>query len=140
MYHSETQIRVRYAETDQMGYVYYGNYAQYYEVGRVEAMRQLGLSYKAMEISGIMMPVLSFNIKYIKPAYYDDLLTIKTSILELPKLRIIFNYETFNQEGVLLNVGETTLVFVDKVKNKTCVPPEFFFQSLKGYFLANVKD
>ena len=134
MYSSETQIRVRYAETDQMGYVYYGNYAQYYEVGRVEAMRQLGLSYKAMELSGVMMPVLSFSIKYIKPAFYDDVLTIKTSIKEMPSLRIVFNYETYNQEGLLLNVGETTLVFVDKVKNKTCMPPEAFQKTLKTFF------
>ena len=134
MYSSETQIRVRYAETDQMGYVYYGNYAQYYEVGRVEAMRQLGLSYKAMEVSGVMMPVLSFSIKYIKPAFYDDLLTIKTSIKELPALRIVFTYETFNQEGMLLNVGETTLAFIDKAKNKTCVPPESFLKKLQAFF------
>jgi acyl-CoA thioester hydrolase len=135
MYTSETVIRVRYAETDQMGYVYYGNYAQYYEVGRVEAMRQLGLSYKAMEETGIMMPVLNFTIKYIKPAFYDDLITIQTSIKELPSLRITFDYESYNQDDILLNVGATTLVFVDKIKNKTCVPPLGFLKSLEAFFV-----
>jgi acyl-CoA thioester hydrolase len=135
MYVSETQLRVRYAETDKMGYVYYGNYAQYYEVGRVEAMRQLGLSYKVMEDDGIMMPVLSFKIKYIKPAFYDDVITIKTTIKEIPQLRILFEYESYNQDGVLLNVGETTLVFIDMIKNKTCLPPPEFLKRLGEFFI-----
>ena len=134
MYISETKIRVRYAETDQMGYVYYGNYATYYEVGRVEAMRQLGLSYKAMEDSGIMMPVLSFKIKYIKPAYYDDEITIKTTVREMPLLKVHFEYESYNQQGVLLNIGETTLVFIDKSINKTCLPPANFLAELAFFF------
>lgn len=133
MYISETQIRVRYAETDQMGYVYYGNYAQYYEVGRVEALRQLGLSYKAMEDSGVMMPVLSFKIKYIKPAFYDDVITIKTIIKELPSLRVVFEYECYNQNNELLNIGETTLVFIDKSKNKACSPPAEFLNQLRQF-------
>ena len=99
MFTSTTQIRVRYAETDKMGYVYYGNYAQYYEVGRVEGLRDLGLSYRAMEDAGILLPVMEYQIKYFKPAYYDDLLTIKTTILELKGARIFFEYETLNQQG-----------------------------------------
>ena len=92
-----TNLRVRYAETDRMGYVYYGNYATYFEVGRVEAMKSIGMSYKKLEDSGIMMPVLEYKIKYFKPAFYDDELTIVTSIKELPMARITFFYETYNQ-------------------------------------------
>lgn len=134
MFISEAQIRVRYAETDQMGYVYYGNYAQYYEVGRVEAMRALGLSYKKLEESGVMLPVLSYNTKYIKPAVYDDLLTIKTSIMELPAVRINFEYECYNEAGTLLNTGATTLVFISKANNKPCLAPKDFVVALSRYF------
>jgi acyl-CoA thioester hydrolase len=90
MFLNETNLRVRYAETDRMGYVYYGNYAGYYEVGRVEALRSLGMSYREMEDSGIMLPVLTYSIKYFKPSYYDDLLTIQTIIPEIPGTRIKF--------------------------------------------------
>src|SRR4051812_22978661 len=120
MYVSETTVRVRYAETDRMGYVYYGNYAQYYEVGRVEALRQLGMSYRALEDSGIMLPVLDYSVKFFKPAFYDDLLTIKTSITEIPQVRIKFLYEIFNEKGDKLNEGETTLVFIDVKSGKPC--------------------
>lgn len=134
MFISETQVRVRYAETDQMGYVYYGNYAQYYEVGRVEAMRSLGLSYKQMEENGIMLPVLTYNVKYIKPAVYDDLLTIKTTIKEIPAIRIHFEYECFNEAGTLLNVGSTTLVFINRQNNKPCQAPADFSKAVSVYF------
>ena len=93
MYTFETKLRVRYSETDQMGYVYYGNYASYFEVARVDMLRSIDLSYKAMEESGIMMPVLELKSKYIKPAFYDDLLTVKVIIREIPQTRILFNYE-----------------------------------------------
>lgn len=134
MYISETTIRVRYAETDKMGYVYYGNYNQYYEVGRVEALRQLDYSYKKMEEDGIMLPVYTCNIKYLKPAFYDDLLVIKTSIKEMPRVKMIFEYEIFNQKNELLNIGSTTLVFVDIKTNKPCVAPLFLLEKIKIYF------
>lgn len=134
MFTSETKIRVRYAETDRMGYVYYGNYATYYEVGRVEALRELGFSYKKMEDNGIMLPVFTFSIKYIKPAYYDDLLTVKTIIKNLPGARIKFDYEIFNEEKELLNTGETSLVFINKEMNKPCSAPEFFMNAIRKYF------
>jgi acyl-CoA thioester hydrolase len=134
MFSSETQIRVRYAETDQMGYVYYGNYATYYEVARVEALRIIGLSYKLFEDNGIMMPVVNLNCKYIKPAKYDDLLTIKTSIKALPSVRIHFFYEVFNEQGVLLNQGETTLVCIDMKTNRPCGSPAILLEQLKNYF------
>jgi acyl-CoA thioester hydrolase len=134
MYISETTVRVRYAETDKMGYVYYGNYTHYYEVGRVEAMRQLGTSYKEMEENGIMLPVYTCNLKYIKPALYDDLLIIKTTIKELPTLKIIFDYEIYNQKNELLNTGSTTLVFIDMVSNRPCKAPDSFIEKIKKFF------
>jgi acyl-CoA thioester hydrolase len=134
MYISETTVRVRYAETDRMGYVYYGNYAQYYEVGRVEALRQLGTSYKEMEDNGIMLPVYICNLKYLKPALYDDLLLIKTSVKELPTAKITFDYEIYNQKNELLNTGSSTLVFINVSNNKPCPAPEIFIEKIKRYF------
>lgn len=134
MYISETTVRVRYAETDKMGYVYYGNYTHYYEVGRVEAMRQLGTSYKEMEDNGVMLPVYTCNLKYIKPALYDDLLIIKTVIKELPTLKIIFDYEIYNQKNELINTGNTTLVFINMSTNKPCKAPASFIEKIKKYF------
>src|SRR3972149_10534934 len=106
MFISELKLRVRYGETDRMGYVYYGNYAEYFEVARVEALRELGMNYKDMEDSGIMLPVYTFSVKYFKPAFYDDLLTIKTNIKEIPKARITFSHEIYNEKRELLNTGE----------------------------------
>ena len=134
MYSNTCKIRVRYGETDQMGYVYYGNYAEYYEVARVEMLRSLGMDYASMERSGVMMPVLELNCKYIKPALYDQELTIKTSIEELPGVRIHFKYEVFNPAEELINIGKTTLVFVDMEKNKTCQPPADFMEKLRAFF------
>lgn len=134
MYISETTVRVRYAETDKMSYVYYGNYTHYYEVGRVEALRQLGTSYKEMEDSGIMLPVYTCNLKYLKPALYDDLLIIKTTIKEMPSAKIIFDYEIYNQNDELINVGTTTLVFIDIKTNKPRVAPDLIIEKLKKYF------
>lgn len=126
MYSSDTQIRVRYAETDQMDVVYYGNYAQYFEVGRVEAIRQLGLSYKNMEADGIILPVVEFTAKYLRPAHYDDLLTIRTSIREMPvDHRVTFHQEVFNEQGKLLTVGKVLLYFLKKdTMGKTKMPAD----------------
>ena len=134
MFSSEVKIRVRYGETDRMGYVYYGNYAEYFEVARVEALRELGLNYKDVEESGIMLPVYTFNIKYFKPAFYDDMLTIKTTIKEIPQARITFEYDTYNEKKELLNKGETVLVFIDIKTNKPRSAPENFIKKLKKYF------
>jgi len=130
----ETNVRVRYSETDQMGYVYYGNYAAYYEVARVEMLRSLGTSYKAMEAGKIMMPVLELTCKYIKPARYDELITIRVTIPTKPAVRIHFKYELFNEQDELINIGETTLVFIDMDKNKPCMPPQDFSERLAPYF------
>ena len=134
MYSHSTKIRVRYGETDQMGYMYYGNYAQYYEVGRVEMLRSLGMSYSSMEADGIMMPVLELKCKYIKPALYDQEITVKTMIKTLPGIRIFFEYELYNEKEELINIGTTTLVFVDMKKNKPTNPPENFMQKLSVFF------
>ncbi|MCU0418878.1 MAG: acyl-CoA thioesterase [Cyclobacteriaceae bacterium] len=134
MYTSETLIRVRYGETDQMGYVYYGNYAMFYEVGRVESLRQLGLTYKELEDMGVMMPVLENHSKFLAAALYDDLLTVRTTIREKPGVRIRFNYEIFNDQGKLIHQGETHLAFVDKKTGRPCRPPEVFQQVLAPYF------
>jgi acyl-CoA thioester hydrolase len=135
MIRSETKIRVRYGETDQMGYVYYGVYAQYYEVGRVEAMRLLGFSYKQIEEKGILMPVIDFSISYKKPAFYDDEITVVTYMKEKPTgLRINFEYECFNPKGELLNTGKVTLVMLDKSTNKMCKIPDWFQNAFNPFF------
>ena len=131
---SETKIRVRYADTDRMGYVYYGNYPTYYEVARTEALRQLKSSYKKLEEKGIAMPVHTLNIKYIKPAFYDELITIKTFIKEKPERRMVFQYEVYNENNELLNKADTTLAFVSIETGKPCRAPEWFVKLFDGYF------
>ncbi len=135
MFTHKSQIRVRYAETDQMGYVYYGNYAMYYEVARVEAFRFLGFPYKDLEErEGILMPVLEMQTRYIKPALYDDLLSVHLSIREFPEVRIAFEYEIFNQKQEKVNTGKTTLVFIEKQRNKILRCPEKLKSLLEPYF------
>jgi acyl-CoA thioester hydrolase len=134
MYVSETSIRVRYGETDQMGYVYYGIYAMYYEVGRVESLRQLGLTYKSLEEMGIMMPVVENHSRYIAPARYDDLLRIVTTLHSKPGVRIKFEYKIYNEQQVLLHEGETLLVFIDRKLNKPCRPPQAMIEVLAPFF------
>ena len=131
MYSFETKIRVRYGETDQMSFVYYGVYAQYFEVGRVELLRSLGLSYKEIEVMGFALPVVNVNINYKKPAFYDDELIIKTTIKEMPSAKITFHYETFNEKRELLNVGEVILVFVNKKSGKPCFAPKVIMSKLE---------
>jgi acyl-CoA thioester hydrolase len=131
----ETQIRVRYGETDQMGYCYYGNYAQYFEVGRVEALRAVGLSYKELEEQGIMLPVSEFNVKYLSPAFYDDLLTIKTTITKIKGARIIFEYEIQNDKKQKVAFAFTTLVFVSKETMRPVSPPENFINIIEKHKL-----
>ena len=134
MYQSETSIRVRYGETDQMGYVYYGFYAMYYEVARVEALRQLGVTYKEIEAMGVIMPVLENKSRYLLPGRYDELLRIVTTIREKPSVRIVFEYEIFNEANQLINKGETLLVFVDKITSRPCRPPEALESVLAAFF------
>lgn len=134
MYQSETRIRVRYGETDQMGYAYYGYYAMYYEVARVESLRQLGLTYKELESMGIMMPVLENKSKFISPALYDENLRLVTTLREKPTVRIRFEYEIYNEQDKLIHIGETLLAFVDKRTGKPCRPPMVMQQILDPFF------
>lgn len=134
MYTASTQTRVRYAETDQMAFVYYGNYAMYYEMARVEAMRQIGFSYKKLEEEGVMMPVLDLHCKFLQPAKYDELLTIKVSIPELPRVKMYFEYQITNEAGDLLNEGNTTLVFMNRESNRPCRAPEELIKVLAPYY------
>ncbi|MDX2303285.1 MAG: thioesterase family protein [Microscillaceae bacterium] len=136
MYTYETQVRVRYAETDQMAYVYYGNYATYYEVARVEALRHVGFLYSRLEEQGVLMPVLELHCRYIQPARYDDLLTIRVSIPKLPAARIIFDYEIYNEAQVLLNTGQTTLVFVDQASKRLLRCPQELLTLFEPYFAS----
>ncbi len=131
MYSFETKIRVRYGETDQMSFAYYGVYAQYYEVGRVELLRSLGLTYKKLEDMGFALPVVNLNINYKKPAYYDDQLIIRTTIKELPSAKVTFYYKVLNANNELLNIGEVILVFVNKETRKPCSAPEIVINKLK---------
>lgn len=135
MYTHEVQIRVRYGETDQMGYLYYGNYAQYYEVGRVEMIRSLGVTYKELEEDyGIWLPVVSLDMRFVRPAYYDDLLTVRSEIRELPGEYITFHVEVFNEKKKLVNAGRVRLCFFD-AKTKKVVPlPEILLERLRSYF------
>lgn len=134
MYISETAIRVRYGETDQMGYVYYGNYAMYYEVARVESLRQLGLTYREVEEMGVMMPVLENKSRFLAPARYDDLLRIVTTLREKPGVKIKFEYEIFNSENTLIHQGETLLVFINKNTNRPCRQPPAMEKVLERFF------
>ncbi len=135
MFLHKHQIRVRYSETDKMGYVYYGNYMQYYEVGRVEALRSLGFSYANLEnVMGIFMPVVNINVRYLRPAYYDDLLLLETSIPQIPSTSIKFNTKIYNEKKELLNSAEITLCFVDAKTFKRTDVPDHIIDLLKPYF------
>jgi acyl-CoA thioester hydrolase len=134
MYQATTQVRVRYAETDQMGHVYHGNYAIYHEVARVDAMKQAGFSYKALEASGIMMPVYENQFRYILPALYDQLLTIKVFVDELPKVKMKFRYEFTNEDDQLLHTGSTTLFFMNIETQRPVRAPEHLVAMLAPYF------
>lgn len=135
MFIHETKVRVRYAETDKMGYLYYGHYPKYYEIGRVEAMRDLGVRYRDMEDEdGIIMPVMSLNMRYVRPAYYDDLLTVRTVIRKVPEKHITYHHEIFNEKGKLVNGGSVKLCFVQQDINKTVAAPAILVDNLKPYF------
>jgi acyl-CoA thioester hydrolase len=137
MYNTETSIRIHYALTDQMGMVYYGNYAQFYEIGRTEAIRQLGYTYKDIEAMGIIMPVVETHSYFLRPAKYDDVITVKTILKEMPTSHVITFYtEIYNEAKKLLNRGETTLYFIEASGMKKVNMPMKLEEKLKGYFKA----
>jgi acyl-CoA thioester hydrolase len=133
-FYSDFPYRVRYADVDQMGYMYYGNYARLYEIGRVEAIRNLGLRYRDFEDAGVMMPVYENTSRYLKPIRYDELIQIRVHIRDIPKVRIVFSYEIFNEEGELVHTGETTLVFVEMATNKIIPTPKSIIERILPFF------
>ena len=135
MFTHETKVRVRYAETDKMGYLYYGHYPKYYEIGRVEAMRDLGVRYLDLEDKGgIMMPVMSLNMRYVRPAYYDELVTVRTIIRRLPGLTITYHHEIYKENGDLVNGGSVKLCFVNMKTNESVPAPDILLEKLNPFF------
>ena len=135
MYTTQTTIRIHYALTDQMGVVYHGHYAQFYEIGRAEAIRHLGYSYKDIEAMGIIMPVVDIHSRFLRPAKYDDLITVKTTLRELPAHhKIVFHSEIYSEQGALLNTGDVTLYFMEAKQMKRCEMPAALKEKLAQYF------
>jgi len=134
MIQNKTLFRIRYGETDQMGYAHHGNYAQYFEMGRIELLRSVGISYKKMEEDGLILPVYSINTRFIKPAKYDDSIVLKTFLKEMPSARINFAYEIYNEQNELITTGNTTLVFVDRFKNRPIKIPEELSSKISPFF------
>ena len=130
MRNHKLSFRIRYAETDQMGVVYHGNYAQYLEMGRVEWLRGLGVSYKSMEEQGIQLPVINLQIKYLKSAKYDDLITVETILRKHPLVKIEFDYKIYNETMDLLVEANTVLAFIDTKKNKPIKCPDYILDKL----------
>ncbi|MEM9679761.1 MAG: thioesterase family protein [Bacteroidota bacterium] len=132
---NETRIRVRYGETDQMGVVYHANYANYFEVGRTEWLRQFGITYKSMEAQGIMLPVISLNINYKSSARYDEMLKVKTKLKKMPTASIEFDYELLDENENLLATGNTILAFIDMSTNRPTRCPKYLLDKLQNYSL-----
>jgi len=132
-FENSNQLRVRYSETDQMGYCYYGNYAQYFEVGRVETLRKIGISYKKLEDKGIMLPVIDFHVKYKIPAKYDDKLTIQTKIIEIKGAKIKFEYVITNESNETIAVSSTILAFISKKTMRATTPPKDFIELISQF-------
>lgn len=137
MFITENQIRIHYALTDQMGVVYHGHYAQFYEIGRAEWLRQLNYSYKDIEAMGIIMPVVDIHSRFLRPARYEDLITVKTILKELPvHHKIVFHHEIYNECGDLLNTGDVTLYFMQAKDMKRCEMPSLLKEKLAPYFMV----
>lgn len=131
----DTTLRVRYGETDKMGFVYYGNYPLYYEVGRTNLIREFGITYRNLEDSGVLMPVYDLSVRYIKSATYDELLTVRTFLKELPTVRIKFDYEIYNEKQELINTGETTLLFLDANTMRPIRAPKILMDAIESSFI-----
>lgn len=135
MFTFKTQIRIHYALTDQMGVVYHGHYAQFYEIGRTEALRSLGLTYKEIESTGVIMPVTEIHSRFLRPVLYDDLITVVTTVKELPvHHKIIFHSEIYNEKNELLNVGHVSLYFMESKTMKRCEMPALIKEKISGFF------
>lgn len=135
MFIHETKVKVRYSETDQMGVVHHANYALYYEIARTECFEACsGITYESMEADGVMLPLLELQSKYLKSALYNQILTVKCIVKELPTVRLNVEYEIYNEAGQLINIGKTVLVFVDKNTRRPCHPPQNFMNGVKQFF------
>ncbi len=135
MFCSETSIRVRYGETDKMGYMYYGHYPEYFEVSRTEMIRSLGLSYREIEEMGIIMPVRSLRVEYKIPALYDEMLIVKSCLSKLPEIKLDIDYEIYNQKNQIICTGNSILAFVDAKTRRPRRAPDFFIEAVRKYFL-----
>ena len=136
MFVYESKVKVRYVETDQMGVVHHSNYAQYYEVARTECFEAIsGITYESMEADGVMLPILELQCKYLKPALYNQTLTIKSIVKDKPSIKLTVEYEIYNEANELINTGKTVLVFVNKITRRPCQPPERFMDSVRQYFM-----
>ena len=131
MFTQSTSFRIRYGETDQMGVVYHGNYAQFFEIGRIDWLRDFGISYKNMEENNVMLPVVNLQCKFIKPAEFDDKITVKTSLRKIPTVKIEFEYEIYNQKNELLTTGSTMLAFINMKTNKPMRCPDYILEKLE---------
>jgi acyl-CoA thioester hydrolase len=131
---SVTKVRIRYSETDKMGYLHHANYLNYFEIGRTEMLRSMGMTYREMEQDGILLPVLSINIYYYAPSYYDDVLTVKTYMKKKPGIKVFFEYEVYNENSLLICTGNSTLVFIDAVSRKPRRPPGYFMEKFASEF------
>lgn len=129
-----THIRVRYADTDQMGFVYHGKYVEYFEVGRVELIRQLGISYKEIEARGIWMPVADLQLSFKRPAHYDELLSVHTRITEKPRASLLTHYQLTNGEGELKATGSVRLAFIDHQHQKPVRVPDFMLEAVERHW------
>jgi len=128
------ELRPRYGEVDQMGYVYHANYVTYCHQARNELLRKLGLDEITLDNNDVMLPVISFNINYKKPAHYDELITIKTTIKELPKVRFNFEFEIKNTQNTLLSKAKSTVVFANSKSRLPMITPDFVEDVLKPKF------
>ena len=128
----EVEIRVRYSETDQMGVVYHGSYVPYFEIGRVEWLRNKGISYKSLEESGIALPIVSMHLNYKKPARYDDLLTVKTKFKSYSSVKIEFDCELWSEKNELLTTAHFILVFVNTKTGKPMIPPKYILDIMES--------
>ncbi len=134
MIQHDHHIRVRYAETDKMGVVYYGKYAEYFEVSRAELIRQFGYSYSEMEADGVMMPVTEMRVRYVRPSRYDDLLTLRATIYKRPEKRVMIETKVLNEAGKLAVLGEVTLAFLDSNTGKAVQAPDRFLELLDKHW------
>ena len=130
--YNEVDLRIRYGETDQMGIVYHGNYAQYFEIGRTEWLRNLGITYKKMEEDGIKLPVISLAVNFKKSVCYDDVIKVKTTLKKMPTASIEFDYEIENEKGEIVTTGNTVLAFIDIVKNRPTRCPQHILDKLQN--------